>query len=273
MTQLISFHFSVYRKPTNAENYIHFFSFHSPQIKTNIIVNFVIRAFRICDPQNLDSELLHIRRLFSRLCYPEYFVEKAISKAKRKIYIPPPPNTRNDNNKFLSVPYHPKLEEIKKKLYLSSSCRADLVFNYNNTIAKRIMHNNMENKKKDVGVYEIPCRDCNSSYFGETGRGLDIRIKEHQRAYNLMSNNSVLVKHSWEKDHKINWEGAKLVFKCSNVSERRVVEGALINLANSMAGNKSFTQEDNFVNYLVCTSALKNFNINNSTIATPDAAA
>ena len=221
----------------------------------------------------MDSELLHIRRLFSRLCYPEYFVEKAISKAKGKIFDPPPPNTRNNNNKFLSVPYHPKLEEVKKKLYLSSNSRADLVFNYNNTIAKRIMHNNMDNNKNEVGVYEIPCGDCNRSYFGETGRGLDIRIKEHQRAYRLMNDNSVLVKHSWEKDHKINWEGAKLIFKCSNVSERRVVEGALINLANSMEGNKSFTQEDKYINYLVCTSTIKNFNIDNPNIATPDTAA
>ena len=267
-----SFHFSVFRKPTNAENYIHFFSFHSPQIKSNIIINFVIRAYRICDPQYLDDEMSHIRRLFSRLCYPQHFIEKAISKAKRKIYNPSLPNTRIGNNKFLSVPYHPKLEEIKRKLYTSSNGQTALVFNYNNTIAKRIMHNNMDNNKKDVGVYEIPCSDCNSSYFGETGRGLDTRLKEHQRAYNLMHNNSVLVKHSWEKDHKIDWEGAKLIYKSNNVSERRVVEGALINLSNSMEGNKSFTQDDYFINYLVCKSALKNFNFKSNS-ATPDAAA
>ena len=129
------------------------------------------------------------------------------------------------------------------------------------------------NKKNEVGVYEIPCRDCNSSYFGETGRGLDTRLKEHQRAYNLMHNNSVLVKHSWEKDQKIDWENAKLIYKNNSVGERRVVEGALIDLANSMEGNKSFTQDDYFINYLVCKSALKNFNLNKSNSATPDAAA
>ena len=44
------FNFSVYRKPTNAESYIHYFSYHSPQIKRNVVMNFVIRAYRICDP-------------------------------------------------------------------------------------------------------------------------------------------------------------------------------------------------------------------------------
>ena len=75
------------------------------------------------------------------------------------------------------------------------------------------------------------------------------------------------------EDHKIDWEGAKLIYKSNNISERRAVEGALINLANSIEGNKSFTQDDYFINYLVCKSALKNFNLNKSNSATSDAAA
>ena len=46
----------------------------------------------------------------------------------------------------------------------------------------------------------------------------------------------------------------------------------MINLSNSMEGNKSFTQDDYFINYLVCKSALKNFNFKSNS-ATPDAAA
>ena len=49
----LGFEFTVYRKPTNAESYIHFFSYHSLQIKSNIIVNMARRAFRICDPNSL----------------------------------------------------------------------------------------------------------------------------------------------------------------------------------------------------------------------------
>ena len=78
------FKFTVYRKPTNKENYIHFYSFHSPQVKSNIIVNFVIRAYRICDPEFIDGEMDHIRCTFRKLCYPEFFIEKAISRAKKK---------------------------------------------------------------------------------------------------------------------------------------------------------------------------------------------
>ena len=28
-------------------------------------------------------------------------------------------------------------------------------------------------------IYEVPCADCDSVYVGETGRSLEIRLKEH----------------------------------------------------------------------------------------------
>ena len=87
------FTFTVYRKPTNTENYIHFYSFHSPIVKSNIIVNFVIRAFKVCDPEFFDNEMEHIKHTFRKLCYPEFSIEKAISRARKKIYNPTVTNT------------------------------------------------------------------------------------------------------------------------------------------------------------------------------------
>lgn len=46
----LRFEFTVYRKPTNAESYVHFYSYHSLNIKNNIILNMVGRALKICDP-------------------------------------------------------------------------------------------------------------------------------------------------------------------------------------------------------------------------------
>ena len=110
--------------------------------------------------------------------------------------------------------------------------------------------------KTDIGVYKIPCKGCSSSYFGETGRGLEIRLKEHQRAYRDMADNSALVKHSWRNDHQINWKEASIIYKDKNVGNRRLVEGAFINIGNSMEGNKAFTQEDNFINTYIYSMVL-----------------
>ena len=30
-------------------------------------------------------------------------------------------------------------------------------------------------------VFEVPCKDCEQSYIGESGRSLEVRLAEHQR--------------------------------------------------------------------------------------------
>ena len=67
--------------------------------------------------------------------------------------------------------------------------------------------------------------------------------------------NSMVAKHSIDVGHRIDWDNTKLVFHSNHVGKRRVVEGALINLANTFDNNKAFTQEDKFTNLLVCKTA------------------
>ena len=38
----------VYRKPTNREDHVHFFSGHSERVKRGIVLGFFLRALRIC---------------------------------------------------------------------------------------------------------------------------------------------------------------------------------------------------------------------------------
>ena len=270
------FEFSVYRKPTNSEGYIHFYSFHSENIKSNVIVNFVIRAYRICEPQFLDQELMHIRKTFKNLCYPEHFIEKAFSRARRKIYNPATNEEQHHKQKFLSIPYHPNIVPMQKKMNKNMKEDINLVFSFENTIRKKLVRNKTEEEtNKEVGVYEIPCKECNLRYYGETGRDLGIRTEEHRKAYDKMSMNNVLVKHSWDLDHRIDWERAKIIYKSQNIGHRRLVEGAAINLGYSMEGNKAFTQEDKFINKIICQDFIKNFNLRDEdyTCVTPDAVA
>ena len=110
-----SFSFSVYRKQTNKEGYIHYFSDHSVSIKRNVLSNMFFRAFRICDPKYLDSELDHIRNSFSRLGYPHHFIEQSLSIARKRFYNPSPPKVFNMNNN-ITLPYTKKLELIKNTI-------------------------------------------------------------------------------------------------------------------------------------------------------------
>ena len=97
-------------------------------------------------------------------------------------------------------------------------------------------------------------------YFGETVRDIKVRCQEHEKAVRENNVNSAIAKHCWDRDHRMDWDSLKLIYSNSNVGRRRVVEGALIDVGNSLPGNKSFTQEDKQTNKLICQSLKINVN-------------
>ena len=275
----MGFKFTVYRKSTNSESYIHFYSFHNVDVKQNIISNFALRALKICDPEYIDRELKHIKETFIKLCYPENFISKAFSKARKTFYSLTQNRQDKKQSNFITLPFNPSLQNIRKIVNRNNEDKVNMTFNYKNTLKRRLMKNNNTNEEnKQIGVYEIPCNDCEKKYYGESGRGLSIRITEHKRAYNLHAENNALVNHSFNQDHRIDWQRSRVLFNSKNIGIRRLVEGAIINNGRAMEGNKSFTQEDHFTNDVICKEFIKDFNrthINNnrSTLATSDAAA
>ena len=58
------FNFSVYRKPTATGSYIHYFSQHSDSIKRSILFSMFLRAYRICDNDLINTEIVNIRTGF-----------------------------------------------------------------------------------------------------------------------------------------------------------------------------------------------------------------
>ena len=79
-------------------------------------------------------------------------------------------------------------------------------------------------------VYEIPCRDCDAVYIGETGRSLKTRKREHFDAVKRMDvKKSALCQHIVDFDHFIAWDKAKILKMEANYSKRRSAESFFIN--------------------------------------------
>ena len=236
----------------------HYFSYHSTKVKSNIISNFVTRALRLCDPEHLDSELQHIRNVFHKLCYPKYFIDKAFTFAKRKHFIPSQQTDRTTQSNYLTMPYHHKLIDAKR-LYDNTQPNTKLAFSYKNSIASKLTNNNSK-PSSVAGVYSVPCKDCSKCYYGETGRGLDVRLSEHKRACRMGHENNMISKHTWVNNHVIDWNNSKVLYKSSSAGKRRVVEGAFICLFDTFDNNKPFTNEDFITNFLICKSLRLDFN-------------
>ena len=54
----------------------------------------------------------------------------------------------------------------------------------------------LEENKRDI-AYQIPCRDCELSYIGETGRTLKKRITENKAAVRRGDNNNRVAVYAW----------------------------------------------------------------------------
>ena len=81
-------------------------------------------------------------------------------------------------------------------------------------------------------MYQIPCKQCPKSYIGQTGRQLGERVKEH-RSTAPSRIPSAVAEHSINYNHKIDWEGIKVLDKDNRDFPRLVKEAIQIRKSDS----------------------------------------
>ena len=71
-------------------------------------------------------------------------------------------------------------------------------------------------------VHEVPCKDCDFVYVGQTKRDLNSKLKEHQRAIKQQKppENSASCEHVILLDHVIDWAYSRILKTKSNFSKR-----------------------------------------------------
>ena len=81
---------------------------------------------------------------------------------------------------------------------------AKVTFNYPNSIGRHLVNVYQRLPQNDKpGVYEIPYKDCNKVYVGQTGRNLGTRIVKHKRSVRYGQENSALFQHVQNDGHAI----------------------------------------------------------------------
>ena len=234
--------FSVYRKPTNKEDYVHYLSGHSERVKSGIVIGFFLRAFRICSDDFLTEEIRHIFDTFEKLQYPKGFIIRAKKKAeeiwkrsaeekkKRK-------QEQKKRGRFISIPHSKHADSISNQLRDIGSNVAVVSGRKiaNLTRRKRVVTN------EEIVVYKIPCSGaCNKSYIGETGRGLETRLKEHQRDVRNHNRSNAMVLHIETCETLPNWNQAEVIEKGMSKSIRKALEAAHISLENTVNEKPGF---------------------------------
>lgn len=241
--------FSVYRKETHTNCYVHWFSQHSISTKRGILKGQFLRAFNICSPASLDKEIDNIRNIFGNLSYPTHFINKILRDTKssfygakekitsKKIYVSAPLNlSYADSNK------------LPKDLCVVSSVTSMKEF----FTSESMKHNpdNNNSKEKICGIYKIDCKNCKKFYIGESD---DIMRRQYQHRYDLRTDNpnSALVKHRNDFDHLLDINGIKVVKQVEHIGKRRLLEALIIKSTDNINVLKDDTGIDTITcNYL-----------------------
>ena len=187
--------FKIHRKPTHSNRYLDAESNCPMSHKTSVIRSLVDRAFNLCSTEYLEPELLLIKSTLKSNGYNPRHINQIIQK--KRISIINPQNTsssdRDHDNpqlKYISIPYiKGTSERMGRILKQKNIILANRPTNSLKSQLSRLKDPIATDQKTNV-VYEIPCRDCDKVYIGETGRNIKKRNQEHKYAIERRDPNS-----------------------------------------------------------------------------------
>ena len=111
-------------------------------------IGLFLRAFRLCSPQNLDSEIDYIKLSLSNLAYPSWFIEESLYKTRKIYYSTGERNTwSKEGIKIITLPFNQRLKDFTRNLKEKD---IKFAFHFKNTIKKNLCSNQFGNKKKNA---------------------------------------------------------------------------------------------------------------------------
>ncbi|KAK3717112.1 hypothetical protein QZH41_016143 [Actinostola sp. cb2023] len=163
---------SIFRKKTHTDRYLHFSSHHPPQHKAAVVRTLVHRTNKLLSKDcHKDKERTHIGRALAANGYPRQFIHRFSQDRK----IAEKKSDTEERKGFALIPYvQGTTERIKRVL---ESHRIEVCVKPLTTLRQILSKpkDPLPKEKKTGVIYSIPCGECETFYFGETGRSLATR--------------------------------------------------------------------------------------------------
>ena len=221
-----SFSTTIYRKPTHTNRYLPFNSHHPLTQKLSVARTLYTRANKVINNfENKVSEFNHIKNTLQANQFPSF-----ICSSNRYLQDIRQLTPSMNYSSYTVIPYVQGISEPIKRILSKVGIGVAMKPFYTLSSVFRKPKDCICNSDKCGIVYEIPCRNCNSVYIGETGRSLKTRKKEHIYAVkNFDFDKSAFCEHVVKFDHTIAWNETKILKMEPNFQRRRTAESFFIN--------------------------------------------
>jgi len=92
-------------------------------------------------------------------------------------------------------------------------------------------------------IYELSCKDCDSTYVGQTKKKLNTRVTEHKRNINKKNGKlSVISEHRLENNHEFDWDNPMVLDRDKFYYRRLISEMINIKTQNNALNLQSDTK-------------------------------
>jgi hypothetical protein len=162
---------NVYRKPTHTNLYLNAKSHHHPSNKQVVLSTLIHRARALCEEDSLQAELVFLRDIFKQKSYNDRQIHRVLN---RRPHLPQPDNEPNSVAFLLFVgTIFNRISRLLARHNIKS-------FGSPYMKLSSLLHLVKDHLGlRTPGLYRIPC-ECGRIYIGQTGRSMDIRLKDHQ---------------------------------------------------------------------------------------------
>ncbi|KAK5638722.1 hypothetical protein RI129_013017 [Pyrocoelia pectoralis] len=208
---------TVYRKKAHTDRYLNAKSHHHPAQLHSVMKTLITRSQRLADEDNKHQEMERIRTALLQNGFTRSSINKAcrLPKAKHKEEKEVP-----IGNAYL--PYIKGTTDKIRKIRAKRNIRT--VFTTDIKISQMLPNPKTKVNLEQQGVYEIPCKDCQGSYIGQTNRRINVRKEEHQNAVKKDQKTSSLAQHVKSTAHTINFEKTRMIKNIEHTTARIIRE-------------------------------------------------
>ena len=182
------------------------------------------RGLQVCDDTSRPAEMQHLEEVFTANGFPEQLVKKTLSRLPRYIEEDNQPEERPT---ILYTPYICGTSEKLEKACAPLGVKT--VFKPQRTMRQLLVQvkERIPPENQRV-VYELPCKDCEVKYIGETKRSLKTRMTKHKYAVCRGDERNGIAVHVHQLQHSIDWESARVWMTARRYWNRRTLEAIQI---------------------------------------------